>query len=205
MSPTPSSLSDPTLPSVRPAATIPPSADIILVQEPWYDPIGIDTKTGHRHHGLPALNDWIGVLPVFDKDNKPDISTYVPKRHNGWSFQPRSNLLAHPSIQTTEIYNDIGTHIFIVNMYNPSDSSSLVPLMDLLDQLSHLKVVISGDFNLHHPTWSMSHHEHKTNKTAHLLLEHMTLKGYHLANRKDLPTYFKKLAGLHQCMIKRTF
>ena len=183
--------SDPTIGSTS-SYNPPPPADIILVQEPWHDPIGIDTKTGQRHHGLPSLSDWIGVLPVFDKDNKPDVSTYVPKRRDGWSFQPRSDLLAHPSIQTTEIYNNTGTHIFVVNVYNPSDSSSLVPLMDLLDHLSHLKVVVSGDFNLHHPAWSLTRHEHKTDETAHLFADRMTSKGYHLANRKDVPTYFKK-------------
>ena len=129
---------------------------------------------------------------MFDRDTKPDVSTYVPKRQDGWSFQPRSDLLAHPSIQTTEIYNNTRTHIFVVNIYNPSDSSSLVPLMDLLDQLSHLKVLVSGDFNLHHPAWSMTWHEHKTQEMSHLFMERMTAKGYHLANRKDVPTYFKK-------------
>ena len=66
--------------------------------------------------------------------------------------------------------------LFVVNVYNPSDSSTLIPLLSL-SILGSQPCIISGDFNLHHPLWSLNSMDHKSDQTSDILVE--TLLRHH--------------------------
>src|SRR5258708_10003089 len=46
------------------ASFSPFSADIILIQEPWYGRIGIDVITGKTIFGTPSHRDWMCILSI---------------------------------------------------------------------------------------------------------------------------------------------
>ena len=66
----------------------------------------------------------------------------------------------HPQIKShfTPIhygYPIYGGHQFLViNLYNPLDNSVVKALKNI--KLSQIPILITGDFNLHHPMWSMA-------------------------------------------------
>lgn len=165
-------------------------ADIILVQEPWWDWIGLDVKSGEPILGLPTHPDWVAILPSAP-DHRPDVAIYMTRRHMGWRTQLRSNLFSHPSILAVDVVTERDVFM-IVNIYNPSDSSSLPPLFHQQDILSATKTVLAGDFNLHHPLWSIPGHEHKTSPSSEALAEWCALKGFHMHNTPGAGTFFRK-------------
>jgi len=134
-------------------------ADVILLQEPWFSQIGIDVISSKDILGCPAHPDWMCILPP-SLDSKPNVAIYVPKIRNSWQVQARHELYPHPSILTIDIITQHNTFL-VINVYNPSDDSSLGPIIHSTFPPSS-KVIISGDFNLHHPLWSMDSHDLKS-------------------------------------------
>ena len=165
--------------------------DIFLTQEPWFSKIGIDVQTGADKIGVPNHPQFNHVTSDFTPDHKPDVSAYFPESHPGWTIQPRSDLISHPSILILEITFQSHT-LFVLNIYNPSDSSSLIPLYSTLSKLHNCEVIVSGDFNLHHPLWSREEHETKITNEAENLVTWLVNKGYSLINEKGIPTFFQK-------------
>ena len=107
------------------SSSSPFATDIILFQEPWYGRIGIDVVSGQDIFGTPSHRDWMCILPSFH-NQAPDVAIYVPKTRNSWHVQSRSDLFSHPSIITIDIITEHDTFL-MVNVYNPSDCSALVP------------------------------------------------------------------------------
>ena len=87
----------------------------------------------------------------------------------GWTIQPRSDLVSHPSILLLEITFQSHT-LYAINIYNPSDSSALIPLYSVLSTLYNAEVIVTGDFNLHHPLWSKDEHDNKLTDVRATLL-----------------------------------
>ena len=128
------------------------------------------------------------ILPSFH-DQMPDVAIYVPKTRNSWHVQSRSDLFAHPSIMAIDVITEQDTFL-VINIYNPSDCSALGPLIHSV--LPHRKVIISGDFNLHHPLWSKPSHTSKISDNSELLVDSMSSKGFLPLNLPGVKTFFQK-------------
>ena len=164
------------------------STDVILFQEPWYRRIGIDVTSGQDIFGTPSHRDWMCILPSFHNQTL-DVAIYVPKTRNSWHVQSRSDLFAHPSIMAIDVITKQDTFL-VINMYNPSDCSALGFLIHAI--LPHRKVIISGDFNLHHPLWSKPSHTSKISDNSELLVDSMSSKGFLPLNLPGMETFFRK-------------
>ena len=128
------------------------------------------------------------ILPSFH-DQMPDVAIYVPKTHNSWHVQSCSDLFAHPSIMAIDVITEQDTFL-VINVYNPSDCSTLGPLIHSV--LPHHKVIISGDFNLHHPLWSKPSHASKISNNSELLVDSISSKGFLPLNLPGVETFFRK-------------
>lgn len=95
-----------------------------------------------------------------------------------------------PSVLVVELQHTNGS-LFIINIYNPSDNSALIPLLDL-QVLSTHPCIISGDFNLHHPLWSLDSADLKSTPTADILVDSLTNLGFTILNHKGVTTFFRK-------------
>jgi ribonuclease HI len=165
------------------------TADIILIQEPWFGRIGIDVITGKDILGTPSHRDWMCILPTHG-DLPPDVAIYVPKSRNGWQIQVRSDLFSHPSIIAVDIITGLDTFL-LINVYNPADCSSLGPIIHF-EPNRNIKCLIAGDFNLHHPLWSKHEHYVKFSEESELLVDSMSLKGFLPLNSPGIETFFRK-------------
>lgn len=166
------------------------TADIVMVQEPWWGRISIDTTTNRDIIGTVNHKEWTRILPSIT-DPYLDVVTYV--RNNiglGFRFSPQPDLCNSPSVLIVELQHANGS-LFIINIYNPSDSSALIPLLDL-QVLSTHPCVISGDFNLHHLLWSLDSTDLKSTPTADILVDLLTNLGFTILNHKGVTTFFRK-------------
>ena len=165
------------------------AADIILIQEPWYGRIGIDVISGKDIYGIPFHRDWMSILPPHG-DQPPDVAIYVPKARSLWQVQARSDLFSNPSILAIDVITEQESFL-VINVYNPSDNSVL-PYIIHTDFPCRSKVVIAGDFNLHHPSWSRSIHHTKISEESELLVDSMSSKGFLTLNSPGIETFFRK-------------
>ena len=163
--------------------------DIFFIQEPWFNRIGIDIQTGIDKIGVPNHPHFNHVTSDSTPEHKPDVAAYFPKSHPGWNIQPRSDIISHPSILLLEITFQSHT-LYAINVYNPSDSSTLIPLYSALSKLHNHETIVTGDFNLHHPLWSKEEHDHKISSESENLTTWMTNKGFSLINEKGIITFF---------------
>ena len=128
------------------------------------------------------------ILPSFH-DQAPDIAIYVPKTRNSWHVQSRSDLFSHPSIIAVDIITEHDTFL-VVNVYNSSDCSALGPIIHA--DFPFPKVIIAGDFNLHHPLWSKPSHATKISNESELLVDSLSLKGFLPLNSPGIETFIRK-------------
>ena len=164
--------------------------DIVLIQEPWFGFIGTNTSTGSDIRGTVAHRDWVCLIPPSPPDSNPDVLFYVRKHHPGFFASLRSDLSVFPCCGVLELSYENGPSAFIINIYNPSDSSALPTIRDLSFP-SLCPVMVAGDFNLHHDLWSKDSSLNKTSPEADLFVEMMVLKGYSLMNIKGIETFFR--------------
>jgi len=163
-----------------------PVSDIILLQEPWYGRIGIDHISGNDIRGPCSHPDWLAILPPVPPDGRPYVMAYVRKDHPGWRVSNRTDLISRPDAMALEITSDRSTTT-LINIYNPADNSvtPLIPSLRL-----HGKVIITGDFNLHHPMWSSD--GKAPSPGADELVDFLLTSRYSLLNSKGAPTFFRK-------------
>ena len=167
------------------------NTDIFFIQEPWFDRIGIDIQTGVDKIGVPNHPQFNHIISDFTPEHKPDVAAYFPKHHPGWTIQPRSDLISHPSILLLEITFRSHT-LYMINIYNPSDASALIPLYSILSPLQNAEVIVTGDFNLHHPLWSKEERDNKLTENSENFVTWMVNKGFTLFNKKGTSTFFRK-------------
>ena len=58
--------------------------------------------------------------------------------------------------------------------------------------LYNAEVVVTGDFNLHHPLWSKEEHDNKLSENSENFVTWMVNKGFSLFNKKGTSTFFRK-------------
>jgi hypothetical protein len=131
--------------------------DVLAIQEPWRNPF-IATS----YHPLKAY---------FQLTYSPDAVTmvcfYVNKRVDPgtWSVSFISKDII--SLKISNPRSDQNIHI---NVYNEAASDTLLTLAEAISTLSSDRIVVLGDFNLHHPLWSADHRRAGSGRRAEHLL-----------------------------------
>ena len=165
--------------------------DIILLQELWHGRIGVDyerqsTKAESVKKGTVNHKDWI-VIPPIPTDEPYNVVAYVKKEHIGWNVTHRADLISHPSIMILQVMTD-EEYSLIINLYNLSDNS-VAPLLPTIDLPTDAKIIITGDFNLHHPDWSPDSKEE--NAGSKNLVNWMRTNDFTLLNRPGETMWFQ--------------
>jgi len=160
-----------------------------MVQEPWWGNIGTNIGEDQSIRGTTNHNDWTIILPAV-LNPYPDVVTYVRNSRTGITVSPRPDLCNSPSILIVELHDANGI-LFVINVYNPKDSSTLIPLLSLPILHTH-SCIISGDFNLHHPMWSLDSADAKSSPSADILIDSLSQAGFSLLNQKGMATFFRK-------------
>ncbi|KAF8074161.1 Endonuclease/exonuclease/phosphatase, partial [Lyophyllum atratum] len=132
--------------------------DLILVTEPWWDKIGTD-QIGPVSHTA-----WTPILPVASvpRGQRPRVMAYVKTRPD-FTVTLRSDIAKDLDIQILDIQQANYPTTTIVNIYSqPRASGSNARRSDASVRLQALRlpqedpVIISGDWNQHHPDWSIT-------------------------------------------------
>jgi ribonuclease HI len=132
--------------------------DVLAIQEPWRNPF-IATS----YHPLKAH---------FQLTYFPHAATrvcfYVNKRVDpgAWNVSFISNDIISLKIFDSRLNQSV--HIF--NVYNEVTSDTLTTLAEAIGTLSSDRIVVLGDFNLHHPLWSADHRRARNGPSAEHLL-----------------------------------
>ena len=139
------------------------SDDILLIQEPWFGPIGVG-RDDFLRNGIDVLGrannpSWNLLYPHFSNDKRAKVMTYGRKHDRDKVFKSnylhtsaRRDLCSHPSI----LISDISTHSFtwrIINFYNDVEDSSAITTLLSLDIDPTIPTLLAGDFNSYGTTW----------------------------------------------------
>ena len=138
---------------------------LILIQEPWYDKVGMvrkdDAREGVDSLGGVASSAWELHYPATPGDTKAKVMAYSRK----WAWEDtnsplffmvttRLDLCTHPCLMVLEIIHD-SEKWYVINFYNDvRDGSALDALLQLdLDPL--VPTLVTRDFNTHSCLWSL--------------------------------------------------
>ena len=140
------------------------SDDILLVQEPWFNPVGTarcdSAINGRDVLGGAAHPKWELHYPFFTPDQRAKVMVYSrihdrnhPFRCNKLQVTARKDLAPHPSILIVDVRAGPQTWR-LINFYNDVDDASALTTLLSLDLDPLIPTLLTGDFNLHSFTWS---------------------------------------------------
>ena len=171
---------------------------IILFQEPWLGKIGSNRSdsdpSGTDIYGMVHQKAWSQFIPVPHLAGTRDmarVTAYVNKSHISSFFRvsQRTDILEHPDLLILEVV--LGNKSFlIINVYNDEHNSALSLLINspLPD---NLPIIITGDFNLHHSSWSSP--EKDESPFADIFLQWAEPQGFILLNEPEEVTFERGL------------
>ncbi|KAF8623926.1 hypothetical protein AX17_007254 [Amanita inopinata Kibby_2008] len=135
--------------------------DIILIQEPWIDKIGIARSLtdpqGEKALGTVSNPAWDIFLPISpDPTHPPRVATCIRKRLPNLRYIPRPDIINSPDVLIIDISSDDLTSRFI-NVYNAGPGAKATAVNALCEANLNplIPTIVAGDFNLHHPSWSL--------------------------------------------------
>ncbi|KAN0139671.1 Endonuclease/exonuclease/phosphatase, partial [Lactarius tabidus] len=170
--------------------------DILFIQEPWFNRIGIARSDAHREGvdvlGGAANPSWNLSYPSFTSEQRAKVMTYTrihdrdhPFKKNFCRTNTRNDLAAHPCIIISDI---IVGHVKwrAINFYNDTaDASALATLLSL-DLDSTIPTILVGDFNIHSPSWSAA--DWSQSSSAPKLEEWLATQTFTMLTQPTVPT-----------------
>ena len=136
----------------------------------------------------------------------PPDPYYRPR--NDFSITLRSDLIEDRDIQILEISQTNQPTTIIINVYNDSprgDQCILYKLRDIYHTLPTHPTIITGDFNLHHPTWSRDDRALDQDQIASTVADWLSEKNFSLLNEKGEITHLACHAGERPSVIDLSF
>ena len=188
----------------------PTDFDILLLQEPAWSFIGRDPTTGRDINGPVALQGWSTILPVTSLNEntpRPRTLTYFRARAD-FSITLRSDLIEDRDIQILEITQTDQPTTIIVNVYNDSprgEQCILYKLREIFNTLPAHPTLITGDFNLHHPSWSREDRALEQDQLATTVADWLAASNYSLLNKRGEITHLARHAGERPSVIDLSF
>ena len=166
---------------------------IVLFQEPWVGRIGTakadSDPSGVEITGLVHQSSWNQFVPVPPSlSSTPRVAIYTTKNNPNFSYILHLDIFCHPDIMALEVIprGSPLKQFLITNIYNDTSNSALNLLLS--SPLPDLPTIISGDFNLHHSTWS-GRETTSHNTSGDALLEWATDSNLILLNEPGVRTF----------------
>ncbi|KAL6298147.1 Endonuclease/exonuclease/phosphatase, partial [Sparassis latifolia] len=127
--------------------------DIVLITEPWWGNIG----GGNKGPVAESAMGWTAIIPVSAilKGKRPRAMAYVHKRAD-FTVTLRSDLANDLDMQILEVQQAPHPTTLIVNIYNDNKKQGKRSAAKRLQKVAlpnEVLVILSGDWNLHHPLW----------------------------------------------------
>lgn len=143
---------------------------------------------------MPQQSSWTQFTPVpITADNPiPRVAAYVSRACTDIRVTQRSDIVSHRDILILEVHLSPKLSFLVVNIYNDSDSTALDILVSL--PLPELPSIISGDFNLHHGSWSREVKPPPVSSRSEDLLDWMDDGRFRLINQRGEVTFFRSAA-----------
>lgn len=174
--------------------------DLLLLQEPWYGNIG------NGNDGPTAHEAWQPILPCYPipQGTRPRVMAYV-SRDDRWlrrdlEITARTDLVDSLDAQALEVR--LGRHppVLIANVYNApirtNQELSTVKTVMGAHWPINIPVILTGDWNLHHPLWEPAR-ALQTNPPTEDFVEWLHEHGFELMNEPDEPTFFGHRDNYH--------
>ena len=133
------------------------TADIILVQEPWFNKIGT-TRSDVDPNGVDILGGvanpkWDCIYPKTERGTKCKVMAYRRISATHFNITNRVDLTSNHHILTLDIH--LGTSSFrVVNVYHDTEHRNSLANILSIDTDPRLPTIIGGDFNTHSLSWS---------------------------------------------------
>ena len=188
----------------------PTDFDVLLIQEPAWSFIGRDPTSGRDVNGPVALQGWATILPVTSlnaNSPRPRTLTYYRPRAD-YSITLRSDLLEDRDVQILEISQTDQPTTTVINVYNDSPSGDqciLYKLRDIYNTLPTHPMLITGDFNLHHPSWSREDRALDQDQMSTTIADWMAENNFSLLNQRGEITHLARHAGERPSVIDLSF
>lgn len=180
--------------------------DIIFLQEPGWGFIGTDPMSGERIEGPVGHAAWTPILPVSNVPlgSRPGVMTYYKGRPD-FSVTLRSDIAQNPNLQVIDITQHGSETVTIVNIYNNPGLKRESPAWKLrqLNLPEDRPVILTGDWNLHHPLWSARHNNSGEITTE--IVDWLTDSGYSILNEKGVPTWSPHAQNCESSTLDLTF
>lgn len=138
---------------------------------------------------------------------RPRTLTYYRPRPD-FSITLRSDIMEDRDIQILEIVQTDQPVTTIMNVYNDSpkgDQCVLNRLRMIPNAVPQHPTLITGDFNLHHTSWSREDRELEQDQLATSIAEWLTQKNFTLLNKKGEVTHLARHAGERPSVINLSF
>jgi hypothetical protein len=185
--------------------------DILLIQEPAWGFIGRDPDTGSDVSNTVALRGWNTILPTSSTSNtspRPRTLTYYKPRED-ITVTPRPDILEDRDGQALNVTQGHHQTVSLINIYNdtPRRDLSLLSCLQNTDfSFPANPTMITGDFNLHHPSWSREDRDPEPeNNPADTTARWLARHGFSLLNTRGEITHLARHDGERPSVIDLSF
>jgi hypothetical protein len=172
--------------------------DVVMMQEAWMVKTGTmadgETDSSTPIMGFTKDAGWDMFhhpCPNNDRARGPRSVMYVRKGVKGVVFRP--DLVSHPDVVVISLPDGEEGELFVVNIYNagPKPNDSALQALTQSDlHWASAKVVIGGDFNLHHPLWEPHQkNQRHISEAAQFLVDWMADMELDMANEPGMFTW----------------
>lgn len=172
------------------------TADIVLIQEPFYGPGGTVSHPSFECI-LPG-----GHAP----SSRPRVALFVSKVAKSTlslQVQTREDLVKDLDAQVFEVSTSSISSTLVYNIYNQKDQNGTYTIERLFAPQTVLptRAILAGDFNAHHSWWN---YRIRNPKQADHLVDLLESNLYDLVNEEDAYTHFPT-NGNHPSVLDLTF
>ena len=176
------------------------STDIIIFQEPWWGRIGArvvdNISEDPTIKGTVNHPDWIPFLPFQNQHSrKPRAITFVHKSFaSQWRCNARPDICSNEDVQVLELRHSIHNEtFFLFNVYHDQarGPESAIECLKCLMPNGDTQVILAGDFNTHHPSWSLE--GFRQDSHAQSFVDWMIDNNLSVLNSKNIPTFFHRV------------
>ena len=173
----------------------PTNFQILLLQELWFGCIGTTQSdfnpSGQNINGTVSNPAWHCYLPCTPTTNRPCIVTYIWKSTTSIAIHANlmPNLLNSPDIMALNC-KSYNSEFILINAYNGGTGRAATSVSTLMriDIPTNIPVILCGDFNLHHPNWSLSYHTPRSRATSTDFTDWLSEQGLFILNDTSMPT-----------------
>ena len=131
------------------------SYNVLAIQEPWRNPF-INTS----YH---PLKDTFHL--AYSDDVTTRVCFYINQQ-----LDPKTWTISHSTkdLMALTIHNtNLGTRLHVLNVYNKVGINTLSDLRDIVNTIDRQdEIFVTGDFNLHHPLWTINQRLAASGRTA---------------------------------------